>query len=251
MMDIIYGFLIACSMYSKIPVPHVEWTKNRLRYVFCFFPLIGIVIGASLLLLGWWARKYTIPVFAYSCFGTIIPIIITGGIHMDGFIDVVDARSSYQEPSKRLEILKDPHIGAFAVIKTIVYILLYAGVFSLLKTEALFAAAGIFVISRALSGLAVVVFPKAKGTGLVAAFSQKADKVMVMITLCFYLLGAAWWLWIWEGMKAVIILSFAIAIFIYYYWFAVKEFGGITGDLAGYFLQICELGMLIAIVVSL
>ena len=52
---------------------------------------------------------------------------------MDGFLDTVDARSSCQDRQRKLEILKDPHTGAFAVIGGGVYLLIYAAVFSTLK----------------------------------------------------------------------------------------------------------------------
>ena len=43
-----YGLLIAVSMYSKIPVPRVEWTGPRLRYVMCWFPMVGVICGLVL-----------------------------------------------------------------------------------------------------------------------------------------------------------------------------------------------------------
>ena len=58
--------------------------------------------------------------------GTAIPLIITGGFHADGFLDVSDSLCSYGSREKKLKILKDPHIGAFAVIRLAVYYLIYA-----------------------------------------------------------------------------------------------------------------------------
>ena len=48
---------------------------------------------------------------------------------MDGFLDTMDAIHSYGDRSRKLEILKDPHLGAFAVISFGVYMMLYLGVF--------------------------------------------------------------------------------------------------------------------------
>ena len=47
---------------------------------------------------------------------TVIPVFVTGGIHVDGLLDTSDALSSWQERTRRLEILKDSHAGAFAII---------------------------------------------------------------------------------------------------------------------------------------
>ncbi|MBQ4275848.1 MAG: adenosylcobinamide-GDP ribazoletransferase, partial [Lachnospiraceae bacterium] len=115
-MRIIRSFLIALSMYSKIPVPRCEWKEEDMKYVFIFFPLIGIVIGG--LIYGWnyLCRYFELPDILRVCITAAIPIIITGGIHADGFMDTMDALHSYRDKEKKLEILKDPHIGAFSVI---------------------------------------------------------------------------------------------------------------------------------------
>ena len=56
-MNLLGSFLIALSMYSKIPVPQVEWTKERMKYAMCFFPLIGLITGAVLVLFIWLAKR--------------------------------------------------------------------------------------------------------------------------------------------------------------------------------------------------
>lgn len=38
----INSFKISFSMYSKIPMPQSEWTKENMRYVMCFFPCIEV-----------------------------------------------------------------------------------------------------------------------------------------------------------------------------------------------------------------
>lgn len=66
--------------------------------------------------------------------GALLPILVTGGIHMDGFMDTSDALASWQSPEKRLEILKDSHVGAFAVLGCAGYLLLDAALLSELPT---------------------------------------------------------------------------------------------------------------------
>ena len=115
-MNIIYGLFIAFSMYSKIPVPRVDWTGKRLRYVMCWFPLVGVVCGLILWLWLSFAWRFSIHPACAGMIGCCIPLWVSGGIHMDGFLDTVDARSSYGDREKKLAILKDPHTGAFAII---------------------------------------------------------------------------------------------------------------------------------------
>ena len=94
---------------------------------------------------------------------------------MDGFLDVTDARRSYGSREKKLEILKDPHTGAFAIIGLGVYLLLYGAAFSELEFSDICLLSYVFVAERALSGLSVVSFPKAKKDGLAADFCGKSQ----------------------------------------------------------------------------
>lgn len=242
-MNVLGSLAIAFSMYSRIPMPQLSWTKERMKYTMCFFPLIGAVIG----LLEFAAVKGC-NALGFSCFGQIfpavIPILVTGGIHMDGFLDVVDARASHGDKKKKLEILKDPHTGAFSIIGCSVYLILYLAAFFEMRPAVIPVYCLTFVITRALSGLSVVTFPMAKESGLAASFSGAAQKRTVVIIMVLYLAAAEWGVWYFGGfLPAVLVPSVSLLVYWYYYAIAKREFGGITGDLAGYFLQICELAL--------
>ena len=124
-MSIIKSLVIAFSMYSKIPMPHLELDEKDMKYVMGFFPLIGLITGA--LAYGWiYAGEILyVPDISRTLVLIILPVIITGGIHVDGYMDTCDALNSYGDREKKLAILKDSHIGAFAVIKLLVYYVLY------------------------------------------------------------------------------------------------------------------------------
>ena len=107
-----------------------------------------------------------------------------------------------------------------------------------------------FVISRSLSGLSTVTFPEARKHGMLADFMKDAKKKTVAVWMVILFLAAAVLELFLGGRIGGIILSASILIFFYYRHMAVKEFGGVTGDLAGFFLQICELGILLAAVIG-
>ena len=111
-MRIIKSFFIAFSMYSKIPMPQFEWKDEDMRYALCFFPWVGAVIGVLWYLWKWICVRFGVGTLCYTVVGTAIPILITGGFHVDGFLDTCDALHSYQPRERKLEILKDSHIGA-------------------------------------------------------------------------------------------------------------------------------------------
>ena len=124
------SFKIAFSMFSKIPMPQAEWTKENMKYMFCFFPFIGTAIGTLILAASWAAGYLGMNVLFLSVILTVLPVLVTGGIHVDGLLDTADALSSWQERKRRLEILKDSHAGAFAVITACVYFLCWLGAWS-------------------------------------------------------------------------------------------------------------------------
>ena len=176
----------------------------------------------------------------------LIPVWVTGGIHLDGYADTCDALSSYGDREKKLEILKDPHCGAFAVIRLCSYFAAYLALCAcvdftprvgLCWTLAL-------VLERALSGLAVASFPMAKNTGLAHTFATAADRTTVrrvLMVLAALLSAALLALGGWALVLA------ALLVFARYHVVSDKQFGGITGDLAGWFLQKAELWMLAAL----
>jgi adenosylcobinamide-GDP ribazoletransferase len=108
-----------------------------------------------------------------------------------------------------------------------------------------------FMLSRTFSGIGVVTFPKAKADGTVAEFSRKSEDRIVRMVLCVYLvILLAFMLWVSPVLGAAAFAG-ALLIFVWYYHMAMKYFGGTTGDLSGFFLCLCELGMaLILAVVS-
>ncbi len=234
-------------MYSRIPMPRFEWNENAVRYVMCFFPAVGAAVGAALFAAAYIMRSLGAGDILYSAVMTAIPVIITGGIHMDGFIDTSDALASYGDRKKRLSILKDSHVGAFALIWSSVYFILAFGIWSETDTaDVLMISAGC-VLSRTLSGLSVIMLPTAKDTGLAAMFSGAAQKrCTIVVLLCWLAACAAAVLLIDPKRGAAMLLSAAV-IFLIYRRISIKSFGGITGDLAGWFLQLCELGILAAV----
>lgn len=250
MMAALRAFVIAFSMYSTLPMPRVEWTKENMRYALCFLPLVGAVCGCALMLWQFLCQRLGFGSILFGAGAAVLPVAITGGIHLDGFFDVIDALSSHQTKEKKLEILKDPHIGAFAIIGACCYFLLYFALFVQLGfcSQLWLVAAG-YVISRAWGAFAVVTFPQARSQGLVRTFADGAATRTVQITMAVVLAIMAGLL-LWQApLLAAGCLGVSILLFVWFYFFCRREFGGITGDLAGYFIQLCELLWLAALVV--
>ena len=246
------SLIIAFAMYSKFPMPRVDWEKKALSWALCWFPLVGLAVGAVLwlwlALAGWLGFG---AVFT-AALALLLPIALSGGIHLDGFCDTCDALSSHQSRERKLEILKDSHTGAFAIICCGLYLLVFFAAWC--QVEAAGRTALVLglgpVLSRSLSGLFAVTLPNARGTGLLAIFTGPMDAARARVVLAVWAIAAAAamvFLSTWTGIGA---LAGAALACVYYVATAKRQFGGVTGDLAGFFLQLCELGMVLGAVVA-
>lgn len=249
-MKLLQSFMIAFSMYSKIPVPRVTWTKENMKYALCFFPLVGVVTGSCVWLAGSLLLRSGCGRLFYAVIMTLVPVVISGGIHLDGFMDTIDALSSYGDREKKLAILNDPHAGSFAVLGICCYFLLTAAFWGETTVGMLPVIAGGYVLSRAMSGFAVVIFPAAKQSGLARTFQEGANRQHTGMVMVLCALAAGGFMLYASPLTAVAAIAGAVIVLVYYRLMAMRQFGGITGDLAGYFLQLCELAILIGTVLA-
>lgn len=243
--------LIALSMYSKIPVPKTEWTDDGMKYALCFFPVVGLVEGILFIILWYLMQWLEFGTVFLAAVLTALPVLVTGGIHVDGFLDTMDALSSWQPRERKLEILKDSHTGAFAIIGGIVYFLLYAGGISEIRHMSTAVLVGLgFVLSRICSAGSLSLFKSAKKDGLAYTFMSAAHISRTRAALFLELILVSALMLFLEPAAAAVMLLLAAASWLYYRKLSYEQFGGITGDLAGFFLQVCELMMLYGAVIA-
>lgn len=249
------ALIIAFSTFTRVPMPRVAYNQKAMRHCICFFPIVGLFIGmceAALYYL--FCSVLDVSYILAACVLTVTPVLLTGGIHFDGYLDTMDARHSYRSKEEKLTILKDPHVGSFAVIRAILYFILYFGIcYELLthmtgdRVKNSIVVVYIFVIERVLSGLSVVLFPKAKEDGMLATIAAQADKYvavwLVLSGILFTVVSA-----LVRPVQSACVAGAALLLFVNYRLRSWKEFGGTTGDLAGHFLQTTELGCMIALI---
>ena len=253
--QIIKSFFAAFSLYSKIPLPPFKWDSEDMKFHLLFFPFVGALIA----FVSYFLYKnfhITSPLIAL-----LIPLLITGGFHVDGFMDTMDALHSYGDRQKKLEILKDPHVGAFSIISLLVFILILleslSEIFENPGMEVIFLCHS-FIISRILSALSVILFPKAKKEGMLVVESRTESRSLVIFILLaemildFLILG----FYVFNHGKSLydfLIFPLFIAVmllaFLYYYLMSRKHFGGISGDLSGFFVCISEAAFTVAIAI--
>lgn len=250
-MKLLYSVITAFSMFSSIPTPKIPWKQENMRYMLCALPLVGLVIGA--LWYGWSALAGCLGLgdILFAAGAVAISLFITGGIHLDGFADTVDALKSHASPDKKREILKDPRAGAFAVIFVGAYLLFeFALCAELAKDKtSLLLFALIPVMSRSLSAISGTLFPMSASDGSLKAFRQAAAKGEGIISVGWFC-TAALLMALLSPIIGGAVSAVALLVLLLVRSMAKKEFGGMSGDIAGYLLCVAEISMLLTLVLT-
>lgn len=247
-MKIFRWILASFSLYSRIPVPQIGLKDEDMAHALMFLPLVGVILGICVFGAEYFLSVAGAPVFVRAVLSVLIPIVITGGFHIDGFLDTEDALRSYQPRERKLEIMKDPHVGSFAVtglIKILAAAFCGAGIIVSESSgngfpgEGFMAACGIFVISRSVCALTSLGIKKAKKDGMLVRETGIRERYMKAAIILQGLAAAIYMVYInW------MLATFALGIFAIYTLVyinrSLKEFGGVTGDTAGYYVVVSE-----------
>ena len=247
-MKFIRGFYMALGMFCAIPLPFHIWDEKLTAVMVASFPLVGLLLGAI-----WWGVGLLLlvpsfPLVMVAAIMTVVPFFTAGFIHLDGYMDTSDARLSYRPLEDKLRILKDPNVGAFAVVMlAVLFLLQFAAMHAIVDSGRFLALLVVIsVVSRACSAFSIFTLRHMPVSNYGAMLGQgvgSGSKIFIIaiaaaaIALSFVYAGV-------HGLIvcAAVILGFAVAIRIVY-----KDFGGISGDLLGYSLVISEVCGLIAL----
>jgi adenosylcobinamide-GDP ribazoletransferase len=240
------GLLINLQFFSTVPISvELPMDKKHLERAIQTFPLLGLLQGAVysailFTILEWSPFSDLAGAFAVW----LAYIILTGGIHLDGWIDSNDAYFSYRDQEKRLEIMKDPRTGAFGVLSVIM--LLSAKFFfiyeiaGMLHSATYLLAIAIPFLARIVMGTLLVTVRPAKNEGLGALFNNASSKTTLWI-YPLYLLGFVGIL-LFYGLYIGAASYFAAVIFIVMFLKKkiIEWFGGMTGDTLGASVELTE-----------
>lgn len=233
--------VVALQFLTRLPTPRLANAQpDDLPRSAVYFPLVGTLIGAFVTLTVWGFGHITPWVGALA--GVAMWAWITGGLHLDGLGDVADALgASHGKPERFQEVLRDPHVGSFAVIAIALQIAaklvllaalpMTSAIWALLLIPA-WARWGPLVWSRMASPL---------GPGLGARFASGIDGWPAVVWGVALVVASAW--------VAPYLLSALVvvgAIGCYWRW----RLGGITGDCLGASIEVTESLLLLALVVG-
>lgn len=201
-----------------------------------FLPLIGLEIGALWLICHKVLVLFNIPYLIYALVMCVLPFLATGFIHLDGFMDVVDAVSSCRSLERRREILKDSHVGSFAVVWCVILFLAAFACFGSAQQGAdAFCLFFVPAVSRAGSALAVTNL-KSMSTSQYA--QSKAPKWHNAVLAAFAAVCIAV-TYLVSGRYALCLVA-QLAVYGYSLWRCYKSLQGMNGDISGFCITVSE-----------
>ena len=232
----LHAFAMCQSMFCSIPAPQI-WDEKAKNKMLLFLPVVGLEIGAIWAVLAWICKLLNLPALVTGLILCAYPYIVTGFIHLDGYMDVTDAVKSWWDLERRREILKDSHVGSFAVIGIVLLMIAQFAFFASAPTDANFLIL-IFVpaVSRCCSSLAVTGL-KPMSTSQYAGQKKPKSHMVVLIVMLVAFLAAGFLLCGKYGFSLVgCLVGYGLALHRGY-----KSLDGMNGDISGYALTIGEL----------
>lgn len=249
MMKFMKGLLINIQFFTAIPITlELPMDKEHLRKAVQAFPLLGLIQGIVYSVVLYLSFEYTpFSHLTIAFLLWLVTILLTGGIHLDGWMDASDAYFSYQDQGKRLEIMKDPRTGAFGVLSILVllscrFLFIYE---STAKVENILfiMIAAIPFLSKSIMGVLLLTVKSAKNEGLGTLF-QSAAKPKTLWPYPIYVVGLLFLVFLLmkeEFLLISLLILVAACCLFFFRRNAVKWFGGITGDVLGAAVEGTEL----------
>lgn len=238
----LYALGMCQSMFCALPFPWHGWEeKARDRMLLCL-PVIGLEIGLLWWIIGRLALTLNLPPMLCAVILCAVPYFLTGFMHLDGFMDVTDAVRSYRSLERRREILKDSHVGSFAVIGVALLLLCqFAACCEISSPEKMAALPLIPVVSRCCSVLAISCLPPMET-------SQYAKRKTPWVAPLILLVLAVVWGFLNAARSGAVLLAVAAG-----YGAALarafRSLKGMNGDISGYCISIGELAGLCAMAI--
>ncbi len=245
-------FFVALKFLTIIPLP--SWREDKpeeVGYSVVYFPLVGALIGLILAGLNW-LFSFLLPSTIVNGLLIVFLVVISGGLHIDGFMDTCDGMAAHKTVEDRWRVMQDSRGGAFGVVGAFLLLLIkYLSLNSVPESLLMATLVLMPLVSRWAMVYAIFAYPYAKPTGLGKAFKQGASwqrlAIATVITLAvaiglarwanlayFYLVGLGIMFGIW-----VIIVFMAT--------YLKRKFSGLTGDTYGAINEVAEVSVLIFI----
>lgn len=242
------SLLASLSMYTRLPAWRLtELDRDDYARGIQWLPFVGFVTGG--LMAGVFYLSYSVlalPLISAIILSLMARLIFTGAFHEDGLGDFFDGFGGGRDRETILRIMKDSHVGSYAVIAYIVYYALLISLLSALPTTLIpFALLASDVLGKSLGTLPISYLPYARNLeesklGIRYEVGGLMPRILTLILLVGLLCGL--------GLiyLAAFVLPLILLVLLSYYIY--RKIGGYTGDTSGAFILICELASIFSFV---
>jgi len=239
------GFLTALRFLTIIPLPGGKLSPREVGRSLAYFPAVGAIIGLILIALNW-LLGLLLPSAIVNILLVVSLAIISGGLHLDGFVDTCDGMVGHKTVRERWRVMKDSRAGAFGIIGVSCLLLVkYISLNSVPADWLVLTLLLMPVLSRWAMVYAVFAYPYAKPSGLGKAFKQEASLLVFLVATVIALAIA-----VLPAQFAGLVIMLGVWIIVMAIAFYLKgRFGGLTGDNYGAINEIAE--VLVPILVCL
>ena len=241
-------FLAAWQFLTSIPLPRLrEASPEELGRSAVYFPVVGLVIGVILAGL-YWLLSFILPAAVVNVLLIVLLVVITGALHLDGFVDTCDGLAVQPTVEDRWRVMHDSRVGAFGIIGVVLLLLVkYVSLSNIPGTLMIATLLFLPVVSRWAMVYAVFAYPYARPSGLGKVLKQgfgwRSFTIATVITLVVAL--AMFPLWHFTGlvvMLGVWIVAVVMAVIF------KQKFAGLTGDNYGAINEVAEVMVLILVI---
>ncbi|WP_106376160.1 adenosylcobinamide-GDP ribazoletransferase [Vreelandella songnenensis] len=239
MKSALYGVVLALQFLTRLPLPIAcPWTPATRRWAIRAYPLVGLLLGGVLALVAQLMHGAPAPLAALALLS--LWVALSGGLHLDGVMDLADALGSNQPLARRWEIMKDPQVGSFGIL-ALFFLLAWKGVllWALLHYGApLWWLVVVPALARFGGAALLVLTPCAQQKGMAWAWKQSLGPRDVALALVPLMVMAICWPGVLVALMAVGLLV-ALA-----RWALLRLFQGINGDMVGATIEGGELWLM-------
>ncbi len=237
------SFLLAFYQLTRLPLPTVPFEERSCGRSTAFFPAVGLFLGLILAALAW-ASQWCFPEQFRAALLVTGMLVLTGGMHLDGYMDSIDGLLSGRPRERKLEIMRDSRVGAFGVTGAVCLLLTKYTLFLGMPGQTLIPVLiTVPALSRWSMVIAITAFPYARPEGLGKVYATYAGRKEMLIAtliaalvagLSLNLLGA--WL-MFAGAAFTGLAGRRIT----------RALGGLTGDIYGFINEMTEVVLLAAV----
>lgn len=246
MKNILYQIAAAITFFTRIPIwKLVEIPVENYRKIICFWPLTGWITG-GITALSWLGFSHIFPPVMAIILALTVRVLLTGGFHEDGLGDFFDGFGGGKTKADILRIMKDSHVGSYALIGMIFYYLLLINTLISIPKELILL---VLLVGDPLAKFLTAIlmnllsYARTESESKSKTLYDKLSPVRLIVAGIFGILPMLFFIdkMLWISMIAPI----AVVLFMLFY--SKMKIGGYTGDICGATALLCELSFYVAI----